>query len=261
MRQEDFLYSIIPVALLWNCVSTALILCVFAWISAPPIPIPSTAFRFIIGGVIICGILIIVFYALSDMDGLYAIMTAQIKVLNEDLGLGDQWDIASMTRSIFAVTARGGGLAMVVLFLFINRQISMMISAIASKNKASVVPSGGVVHFFAPPVFVWVLSFSLLAVIVFTKFMPIQPLEIAAWNVVTMCALFYTAQGFGIVVYFLSMPRRSAWFRMAMTFFIVILIMSPGINIVIFGTILLLGIAENWVTFRNFDKTSSTPVM
>jgi hypothetical protein len=256
MRQEDFPYSV--AVFLWNCVSMTLMLCVFAWITAPPIPRPSTAFRFIIGGAIICVVFAVGFYAISGMDDLYAIMTAQIKALDTDLGLGSQWDIASMTRSIFAATVRGGGFAIAVLFLFANRQIGAVISAIVGKKKAS---NSGVLHFFAPPKLVWVLSFSLLAVIVFTKFMPTQPLEIVAWNVVTMCALLYTAQGLGIVVYFLSIPKRSVWFRMAMTFLIVVMVMSPGINAIALGIILLLGIAENWVTFRNFDKTSSTPVM
>jgi hypothetical protein len=235
-----------------------LILCVFAWVVAPPIPIPSTAFRFIIGGAIVCGLFMVGFDAVSNIDGLYASITAQINALDKDLGLGDQWDVASMTRNVLAATARGGGLAMAVLFLFANRQIGMAISAIAGKKKTS---SGDMVHFFAPPVLVWVLSFSLLAVIVFTRFIPVQPLEIAAWNVVMMCALLYTAQGLGVVTYFLSIPRRSVWFKMAMTFLIVVMVMSPGINAVAIGVVLLLGIAENWVTFRNFDKTSSTPVM
>jgi hypothetical protein len=194
----------------------------------------------------------------SDTDGLYEFMTAQIKALYGDLGLGDQWDASLVVRNILAVTARGGGLAMAVLFLFVNRQIGIAISAIAIKKK----PIGrGMIYFFVPPVIVWILSSSLLSVIIFTKFMPILSLEIAAWNVVTMCTLFYIAQGLGIVLYFLSRPGRSAWFRMAMTFLIVILIMSPGINLVTLGVVLSLGIAENWVTFRNFDKTSSTPVV
>jgi hypothetical protein len=249
--------SMASAAFLWNCASMIFILCVFAWIVAPPIPVPSTAFRFIIGGAVLCGVFAVGFRIVFDTDGFYAIMTAQIKALDADLGLGDTWDAASITKNVLMAAARGGGLAMAVLFLFANRQIGMAISAITSKKKMH----GGVVRFFTPPALVWALSSSLLAVIVFTKFTPIQPLEIIAWNVVTICALCYTAQGLGIVVYFLSMPRRSAWFRMATTFLIVVLIMSPGINVIALGIVLLLGIAENWVTFRNFDKASSTPVM
>ncbi|MDR0411643.1 MAG: hypothetical protein LBH75_06690 [Treponema sp.] len=257
MRQRDFSYLVTPAAFLWNCTSMTITLCVFAWIVAPPRAVPSTAFRFIIGGAVVCGVFAVGLRMVSDTGGLYTIMTEQIKALDMELGLGDQWDITSITRDVFAMIARGGGLAMAVLFLFANRQIGIVISAIAGKKKMS----SGVVHFFAPPVIVWVLSFSLLSVIVFAKFIPVQPLEIIAWNAATMCVLLYIAQGLGIVMYFLSIPERSRWSRMAMTFLIVFLIMSPGINIIVFGVILLLGIAENWVTFRKFDKTSSTPVM
>lgn len=258
MGQRDFLHLATSATFLWSCASIVLILCVFTWIVAPPIPVPSTALRLIIGGAIILAAFVIGFRMGSDTDGLYEFMTAQIKALYGDLGLGDQWDASLVVRNILAVTARGGGLAMAVLFLFVNRQIGIAISAIAIKKK----PIGrGMIYFFVPPVIVWILSSSLLSVIIFTKFMPILSLEIAAWNVVTMCTLFYIAQGLGIVLYFLSRPGRSAWFRMAMTFLIVILIMSPGINLVTLGVVLSLGIAENWVTFRNFDKTSSTPVV
>jgi hypothetical protein len=75
-----------------------------------------------------------------------------------------------------------------------------------------------------------------------------EPLEIAGWNILTLCVILYLAQGGGIVVFFLA--RLPPGMRFALNVGIFVLILSPGVNVVLLGLLILLGIAENWAPFR-----------
>jgi len=78
-----------------------------------------------------------------------------------------------------------------------------------------------------------------------------QAVEILSWNVVTVCLLLYLAQGLGIIFYYLSKTARSTLTRLFQALLAVIIIMSPGINLIACGGILVLGIAENWAPLRH----------
>jgi uncharacterized protein YybS (DUF2232 family) len=141
-----------------------------------------------------------------------------------------------------------------VLFFFVNRQVSVAVALFSRRAQ----PVRGVADFRADYRFVWVLSLSLASVISFR--MGQLPLgEIIAWNVAIACAILYLAQGIGIVLYFFRRPGQSAWMRLALTLLMVIMVMSPGVNMVVLGGVLLLGLAENWVSFRDTDRPPSTP--
>jgi hypothetical protein len=97
------------------------------------------------------------------------------------------------------------------------------------------------------PECVWILSFSLLAVVGGLA-LGMAPLEIAGWNILALCAILYLAQGGGIAIFFLI--RLSPALRFALNLGVLALILSPGVNAAFMGALILLGVAENWVPFR-----------
>jgi hypothetical protein len=249
-------------AFAWNCGFIALTFGIFAWIIAPPFRGLNGAYRFIIGALVLFGVLALNFYQIAGIGGFQSLMTSQVRIISTlmaDLGFSavSQTDLEAMVTTSLTVAIRGGGIACMIFFFFINRQVGVTLSAIFRKVK----PHSGVVTFYTPAYLVWILSFSLLVVLVFTR-AKLTIAEIIAWNVVAVCAVLYLAQGLGIVFYFLGRPAHSAFTRLALSFFLVVMLMSPGINMVALGAVLLLGIAENWVPFRApANGSSSTPVM
>jgi uncharacterized protein YybS (DUF2232 family) len=156
----------------------------------------------------------------------------------------------SILNAFLAFFMRGGALVTVFFLFFINRQVTITAVWILKKQRNGRVLSS----FFVPPNTIWVLSCSLAAVLL-TKLLKIEILEIIAWNVLSVCAILFLAQGAGIVSYLLA--RRSSGFRFAAGILIVLVIISPGLNIIVLAALLLLGISENWVFFR--QGQASTP--
>jgi hypothetical protein len=88
----------------------------------------------------------------------------------------------------------------------------------------------------------------------------IPPLEIGAWNILTLCAILYLAQGAGILLYFLGRLAMPPFLRFLTHFLIILVLFSPKINVFALGALAFLGIAENWVPFRALSNgSSSTP--
>jgi uncharacterized protein YybS (DUF2232 family) len=116
----------------------------------------------------------------------------------------------------------------------------------------------GLRGFHLPVSVIWILSFSILAVVL-TEIAGLSVPGIAAWNMLVICGLMYMAQGAGIVLYFLA--RRGPLMRLAMNILIIVMIFSPGINAFALGILVLLGIAENWLPLRapETDGSASTP--
>jgi hypothetical protein len=108
--------------------------------------------------------------------------------------------------------------------------------------------------------FIWVLSVSLFLVIAMRILKWTVP-EIILWNILTLCAILYLAQGLGILQHITAAPGMPPFLRLALSLLFFILIFSPGINAVVLGLVTLLGIAETWVSFRTpkTDGPSSTP--
>jgi hypothetical protein len=85
----------------------------------------------------------------------------------------------------------------------------------------------------------------LLARVILSSF-----LEIAAWNILAVCAMMYLAQGGGIVQCFLYRRNLPPFLRLLFNVLIVLLVFSPGINAFVLVGLILLGIAENWAPLR-----------
>jgi hypothetical protein len=168
----------------------------------------------------------------------------------------------------------GGVMASCMVFFFVNRQLGIALAWIfrrmrkgGTTREALPNPQGELrnfapADFHVPAGFIWVLSFSLLAILVGKKW-GIAPLEIAAWNGMVISGILYLAQGGGIVVYFITRANLSPFMRLVLNFLLFLLIFSPGINAVLLGCLILLGIAENWAPFRTpkIKGPSSTPGM
>jgi hypothetical protein len=106
------------------------------------------------------------------------------------------------------------------------------------------------------------LSFSLLAILLF-RILNITVLETVAWNVLVICVMLFLAQGGGVALFMMSRRMLPPVMRFLLNVLIIVLFFSPGINALVLGALVLLGIAENWVPFRasKLDGSSSTPGM
>jgi hypothetical protein len=107
---------------------------------------------------------------------------------------------------------------------------------------------------------IWVLSFT-LALIVTTKMLKWVGPEIVLWNILVLCAILYMVQGLGILQHFFTRPAMPPFVRLLLPLLFFIMVFSPGINAVLLGFVILLGIAENWAPFRapKQDRPPSTP--
>ncbi|MDR0442174.1 MAG: YybS family protein [Treponema sp.] len=152
------------------------------------------------------------------------------------------------------ISLRGGALVSAFFLFFVNRHVAVVMARIIKKQSHY----RPLTAFFAPERTVWIMSAALAAVML-TKLIRMQFFEILAWNVLVVCGILYLAQGAGIVMFFLA--RRTPAFRLGVNILIIIMIFSPGINIIGVAALMLLGIAENWLPLRapKQDGSASTP--
>lgn len=151
-----------------------------------------------------------------------------------------------------SVALRGGLLVTHVLFLGASAAIIRMYSP----NQWSVA------RFHVDFQLIWILSGMLLAILAGYMF-NLQGIEILGWNGALVTLLLYFLQGMGIVWYGFEHPRISRGTRFLLRTLLLFILISPGINAIILAGITLLGIAENWVSFRKpyHNGPSSTPEM
>jgi hypothetical protein len=246
----------------------------FGWIAAPPVSGPRflrirTAYRLTMGSLIGGWASFSFLTALRNNAGFYAFIKAQLEVINSLYAASGGADMAGrsvleqltpdiLLESLEFILIRGGGAASWVLFFFISREAALIFTRIIRHKK----PGGNLSGFHVKPGVIWVLSGSLLAVLLGT-WAKIAPLEIVAWNVLTLCSILYLAQGGGIVLFFLNRFAIPRALRLALNVVLLLMIFNPGISPFILGILIFLGIAENWAPFRvqKSDSTSSTPKM
>jgi hypothetical protein len=251
----------------------AIIMVVFTWIGAPPfrklgVLRLSIGYRFIIASVI--GSLTVWFIIGAAQSSFDQFLRSQGEALSSLYRASAGTDVVQQSLMEAYVTPeniitiirfvmiRGGGIASWVVIFLVNRQISLLLSRFIRR----VPPGDSIIHFQVSPGLIWVLSCSLLGVLV-GKVTALLPLEILAWNMLTICGILYLAQGGGILWHFLSRKDLSPFIRLSLHILLVVLIISPGINLGALGLLLFLGIAEHWVPFRapKSDGPSSTPGM
>jgi hypothetical protein len=142
-----------------------------------------------------------------------------------------------------ALILRGGGLVSCLFIFWISRQAGIILCRIFGTRYKR----GGFRSFHVHPNFIWVLSFSILLVLAASVFKWIVP-EVLVWNILVLCVILYFAQGLGILQHFLL--TAPPLIRLLLPLLFVVLVFSPGINAVLLGATVLLGIAENWAPFR-----------
>jgi hypothetical protein len=243
---------------------------VFVWIVAPPLKGPQflkiqLVYRMFTGAILASLTFGLGIYLSADMHARFrqqaqaaaAIYTSAAGSDVVQRSLLEQYLTADTILAVMSsVAVRGGLLVSCVLLFFISRQASLVVTWFVRRRR----PDNSIAAFHAEPWHIWVLSFSLLAVLG-GGWGKIFFLEIAGWNVLMICSMLYLVQGTGITVFVLTRKELSAGFRILLHVGIVLVIISPGINVVALGGLILLGIAENWVPFRALKTNgpSSTP--
>jgi hypothetical protein len=250
---------------------------VFFWIMTPPAQGPGflrvrTAYRLILGSLSGAVIFLVMVYNSANSPGFSALIRSQAEMISSFYISSSGADAArrsflesavtpEMVLEILKLAAFRGGAVVSCLFLFfISRQISLSLAWMIRRVR----PAGqrGLQVFFAPPFLIWVLSFSLLAILLF-RVLRIPFIETVAWNVLVICTMLFLAQGGGVALFMVSRRMMPPVMRILLNVLVIVLIFSPGINAFVLGGLVLLGIAENWVPFRapKPNGSSSTPGM
>jgi hypothetical protein len=243
----------------------------FVWIIAPPAPamLPGVPGRIVLasglwaaalGGILLGGgeesPLRLLFRAQGEfISSLYT--TAQGADVVEREMMQRYLSPDAAAGLIMGVTLRGGALVSCVLLFVFNLEGAALVNFFIRRVR----PSLNLADFHAPRWLIWVLSLS-LAGIVLSRGLGIAAADIAAWNVLAACAVLYLAQGIGIIGFFLARRVLAPGLRMGIHILIIVMVFSPGINVVLLGAVVVLGIAENWAPLRvspDRDRPSSTP--
>jgi len=243
---------------------------VLVWIVVPAASLPGVlrrrvSFRYLAGAAV-CALALwpIVHFAARD-PALTAALREQAEamlelyrnaagadVVRKSL-LERQVTVDLIVRTSGFIALRGAAFLVHAGFLVFSVQLARLFSRTPRDKDAFV-------RFYAPPQAIWVLSLALLAILAGTRF-SLGWLEIPAWNVLFASLMLYLAQGFGIVVHATRRVGFPAAGRLLVNIFILLLVISPGINAVALGALALLGIAENWLPLRAPPShgPSSTP--
>jgi hypothetical protein len=79
--------------------------------------------------------------------------------------------------------------------------------------------------------------------------------EHLAWNALFVSLLLYAAQGLGILWSLLDRYDVARGIRIGIGFALVILLVTPGANVLVLLGLPGLGVAETWIDFRRFERS------
>jgi hypothetical protein len=252
----------------WDLLYFAVMASAFLWIMAPPrgksrfSRIPGIL-RFILGSSAGAVLFLGVFFHVLEDAVFHGYIERQLEMIKSlyfssasdvvQNALLESLTVDVVLKTVKAIFQRGGALASCVFIFFVNRQISLGLAGIFRRRAGT----GGMRTFHVPPFLIWVLSSSLLLALV-CRAAGLEGPEILVWNILTLCGILYFAQGLGIIQYLLTGPLVPPFRRLLISAVLILLFFIFGINAIILGLIILLGIAENWVSFRS-PKTSGPP--
>jgi hypothetical protein len=131
-----------------------------------------------------------------------------------------------------------------VLF-YASRQLSVMAGALVRRTARA----NALRCYHVDPAIIWALAAALLAIF-FGVWLGAAPLEIVGCNVLVICTAMYLAQGVGIVQALLTRLLVPLLGRIVLYVLAVIVIFSPGINLLALGALCILGVIENWIPLR-----------
>ncbi|GHU18165.1 hypothetical protein FACS1894163_09880 [Spirochaetia bacterium] len=241
----------------------ALMIAVFVWTLAPPAAGSDflrirTAYRLVIASVV--GALMFLgmaYVSEQNNSGFTAMLRSQAEMLSslyiasagtdavQQSYLEQQLTPDKIMVVMNFVALRGGALVSSLVMFYINQRLACSFAVLIRH----IPPKPGLRDFHAPAQLIWVLSFSILGVLL-AQVLKSSILGIPAWNMLIICAMMYLAQGGGIVQYYIARRNFSHFMRLMFNVLIILLIFSPGINALALGVVILLGIVENWAPLR-----------
>jgi hypothetical protein len=243
-----------PVFVRWNALYFCVAVLVFTWINAPLgsfwAGLDST-YRLAAGAVCCLLFLAPLFLYIIDNPQLRVFIASQIEALG-NLPVSEASGVHTADDVLLTVVylgLRGGLLISGMVFLWVNRQLSALLFRLVRriKGRAEPVSAGNFLSFRVKPLFIWLLSFALGAILL-GKSVETELVEIAGWNVLVLCAILFLVQGGAVMLYFFA--RLPPLLRILGNLGIIFLLFRPGINTAILVLLVFLGIAENWVSFR-----------
>jgi hypothetical protein len=253
-----FAYGVPATGLVWDLVYFTLMTSFFIWINSPPpflsFGIPGTA-RFIIGSCLGALLFMGIFSRAMALPAFSEEIGAMINSLislnrasDSDVvrnALLDAVSAEMVLDMMKTVMFRGGSLVSCVFIFFFSRQLSLALARLSRREKRDSALAG----FHVYPVIIWIFSASLLLVVL-TSVMKIEIPEIILWNILILCVILYLAQGLGILQFFFSRPSMPPFLRIFLMVSLIVVFFSPVLNTVLLAGLVILGIAENWVSFR-----------
>jgi hypothetical protein len=246
----------------------AVIVLGFTWIMAgnPPgtavrLPKIRTAYRFIIAAAVGAAMFLIVTFAGGGNEVLFSLIYSQAEALSTAIIASSGSDVArqsllasafspeNIMQTLLAVMLRGGALVSAFFILFFSRQAALLLARLFRRLRG---PAGDLTAFYVPRRVIWFFSLSLLAVFI-GRVASLEVMEIAAWNLLVVCAVMFLAQGGGILIFTLTRRPMPPMFRLLFMGLLVLAIFSP-VNVFVLGVLVLLGIAENWLPMRTIKN-------
>ncbi|MCL2245461.1 MAG: YybS family protein, partial [Treponema sp.] len=184
-----------------------------------------TLFRFIIGASAGAAAFFIFIWANRNSTPFGAFLNsmaeAALTVLSSSTSYArNEMTADSVLMMIENVSLRGGALASMLFIFFLNRHIAVTLFLYIKRQKYG----RRITEFFAPVNTIWVLS-GALAVLILTGIVSVEILEIIAWNVLTVCAIIFLVQGFGIVTFICE--KRAPAYRFLMNIVFIFVMLSP----------------------------------
>jgi hypothetical protein len=231
--------------LVWNAICFGAAILLFTWIHAPLVlkRLPY-AYRLALGG--IAGTAVFMpFIARLGQNG-------EFRAYLETIAEGLPVNAADLVDGMVFMGMRGGVLFSCMILFALSRQFAGILMYFLRRA-----PRGeGLAAFKTGAFLIYVLSLSLGAVLA-GRIVRLEPLEIAGWNVLVLCAILYLAQGGGIAAYLLA--RLPPFLRIAANIALVLVLLSPRVNAAALMALVLLGIAENWVPLRPPKQNGPPP--
>ena len=211
-----------------------------------------TAYRFIIAAILGAFAFLLIILESRNSSDFAALLKEQAEFLSSIITMPPE----KMLEAFKYIALRGGALFSFIFLFFVNRQLSISAAWLLKKRRTG----QNLLSYHAPGNSIWFLSFSLAAILL-ARMAKLEIPEIAAWNVLVVCAILFLAQGAGIVLFTLARRTVPPALRLIFNVLIIIVIFSPGINTIALVALMLLGIAENWLPFRapKQDGPASTP--
>jgi hypothetical protein len=236
----------------------------FTWIMAgnpailniPPI---RTVLRFMAASVAGALVFLAVIFSLGSNEGFSALLRSQIETVSsayitesgvsadQRAFLEGQLSPDRVLELFSLLILRGGALISAVFLFFFSRQTAFLFGRLFRRQAGGM--GNDLIGFFAPRKAIWILTLC-LPVILLCRLPSLRIIEIAAWNVLAICAIMFLAQGGGIVLFNLARRPMPLIMRLLCGIAFVLIIFSPGINVAALGILVLLGIAENWLPLR-----------